>query len=68
MEFRLCANNDVTKPITQQYVDENVLEIVGYNGVRYDVSPRDSQILLQVKTTGGSHLYAVCATMEVPRR
>lgn len=53
MEFRLCANNDVTKPITQQCLDENLLEIVGYNGVRYDVSPRDSQVLLQVKLPEG---------------
>ncbi|GFR98438.1 cell wall integrity and stress response component 4-like [Elysia marginata] len=34
MQFRLCANNDFTKPVTQDCLDENLLQISSRNGKR----------------------------------
>ncbi|RUS86789.1 hypothetical protein EGW08_005449 [Elysia chlorotica] len=32
MQFRLCANNDFTKPVTQECLDEHVLDIANEDG------------------------------------
>ncbi|GFS24377.1 cell wall integrity and stress response component 4-like, partial [Elysia marginata] len=34
MQFRLCANNDFTKPVTQDCLDENLLQISSRSGKR----------------------------------
>ncbi len=50
-EFRLCKNDDVTKPATQACLDEHVLGVLNETGSRYHVHfdyPLDYAILVQL--------------------